>query len=79
MECGGTLVLLEIHFLNLWVFQQTTNPIKIQIPIPAPDKGGLVACVSGPVYTALQYKFNFSTKRIHMEASADTSLRLKRH
>ena len=37
-----------IDFLNLWDFQETTNPLKIPIPTPAPDQGGPVACLSGP-------------------------------
>ena len=30
--------LWEIHLLNFWYFQETTNPFKILIPTPASDR-----------------------------------------
>ena len=39
----------KIHFLSLWDFQQTTNPLKVPIPTAAPDRGGPIARLSGPV------------------------------
>ena len=39
----------KIIFSNIWDFQETTPPLKIQIPTPAPERGGPVACLGGPV------------------------------
>ena len=38
----------QLNFLNLWDFRETTTPLKIPTPTPAPNRGGPVACLSGP-------------------------------
>ena len=35
-------------FFYLWDFQESTKPLKIPTPTPAPDRGGPVACLGGP-------------------------------
>ena len=49
LDPRGNLVFLDDILLNLWDFQETTNPLKIPTPTSAPDRGGPVACLGGPV------------------------------
>ena len=47
LDPRGIFVFSADLFLNLRDFQETTKPLKIPTPTPAPDRSGPVACRSG--------------------------------
>ena len=44
--------------MTLFYFQvmESTTPLNIPVPTPAPDRGGHVACLSGPIACQENYK-----------------------